>query len=322
MTRRVFLHSRSTLGGISRRCVGVAAVCVVGVVLAGCVSVPAEPLTVASEADWWGALPEDATFYVYGRIRTHIDLLKSLLVRAKLGENETQVLLDNTTKFVAAAKLNGESKPYFSAVAFGTYSAAFMGIQMDLSADWSALQNPHRHWEHVDSGVKIAFPYDNMILLTNNDMEYLYAHIKEPKADFVPLDLAYEMRLYDVVLFFPRLPDELLPGSASSMNIPVDRLWFTLENGSDVYAIEAVFHLPSDRQAKAFLLAAKLVLMSWLKEAGIENLAQRLRPIRFVVEGAVVRMTELELPTQEFTEKSVAFVGQWLHEHINGGAGN
>ena len=288
--------------------------------LISCASIPPGGPAALSDADWWGVFPEEVTFYVYGKTGSHAELLNALLLRAEFGEQEIQALLDNTEKFVAAAKLNGDAKPFFSAVAFGTYSSIFMGMQMNMNAEWEPRQNPHQHWMHRKSGTKIAFPNDNMILLSNGDLEHLFSHIQHPRVDFVPLELAYQMRVSDVVLYFPRFPQELMQSMNIRMEIPVEQLWLSLENNTDNYSLAAVFHLPTEEQARSFPLAGKLVLMSWLKEARIQDLSKRLKTISFVSEGKTVRMTGLDLPTEEFTEKSVAFLGTWLHEHVNGGA--
>ena len=104
------------------RSIVISAICTViaAMLPISCASIPPDESVIVSDADWWGVFSEDVTFYVYGKLDSHVDLLRALLMRAEFGEQEIQALLDNTAKFVAAAKLNGEAQPFFSAVAFGT----------------------------------------------------------------------------------------------------------------------------------------------------------------------------------------------------------
>lgn len=128
------------------------------------------------------------------------------------------------------------------------------------------------------------------------------------------------MRVSDVVLYFPRFPQELMQGMNIRMSIPIQQLWFSLEHSTDLYSFAGVFQLPNEKQAKTFPVAGRLVLMSWMKEAKIRDLSKRLKTIQFVSEGNAVRMTGLVLPAEEFTEKSVSFLGTWLHDNVNGGS--
>ena len=274
--------------------------------LASCATVP----VVRPVADSWALFPEDTDIYVYAKTDSHTELLRSVLGGLTSSPGDIDSILANTRKLFGGVRLT-EGDPDVWIAAEGDFAPTLMSVRMNMDAEWSKSIEPELYWTHKRNHLKVSFPDNTLILLTNTDMLQLLERRKDPRPASIPDEVAYAVRVSDAVTFVPHVPPGLFQTLGFDFDPPVRTVWLAVENTGEAYVFSAWFLLPGEREAQAFVLAVRLALVSWMRALGIPDLPARLKEIQIVAQGAVVKLCGLKLRYEVISSSLAAVLPEW-----------
>ena len=274
---------------------------------------------IMADHEWWGVFPADSFFYAFLKVNSNAEYLRSSITNIPLEAGNLDVMLERTHKIFMAVTAGEESEPSFYLLALGNFSPILMGIRMNFDSQWYKVTNPYLYWVHKKNHMKISFPTSSTILLTSGDMEAFIESQKNPPRTSsirLPLEVLYEMRLADTVLYFPSFPTELVDDNLN-IDIPITTAWLSAHNNDGSCSLSAEITLPPDQDANKLLLAGKLIIMSILRETEVDGIGTILKRTQLTADGNVVKLAGLELPLDTLLVKSIPWITPMIEQHLS-----
>ncbi len=278
--------------------INAAAVLLTLIILGSCATLPPE----RPAAEWFAVLPESSTFYLVLNFDTAEALFREVLIEAHLEEEAENSLFKRTSKVFGAVELKPGSTPVISLLALGRYPRLAVKLQLNLSKSWIKVSSPETYWQHSVENIQVAIPQKNVLLISTGAILTLLEGIKEPAPFFLPGGVKADLKLADALVYFPVLPGGGGAGKEAQLpDLPIREVWIFSRGEDEVHELTASFNLSEVKNARILEALFRLLLVMWLRETKVENLAARLQSVEVRVEEKMVRMTGLFFSTPELS---------------------
>jgi hypothetical protein len=177
----------------------------------------------------------------------------------------------------------------------GNYPASGLRWRLRFSRDWKRVASSRRHWRK--GLLEIAVPDSQTLFLGSTDLRPVLANYaaEQTPADLgIPQAALEELARSDLFVFLPRATSASAP-----MALPVRRVWLSGTAGDGNVTVGAWFELEEPEAVRLVALGIRTILLGILRDAGVRDLASRLRGISVDAGPEAVRVTGLVLTLEE-----------------------
>ena len=276
--------------------------------LASCATLPPPK----SSEEMLSALPPESTFFASVNVDTAGGLVLEVLDRVGLTSRTVDKFWARTERLFVAVQLSPAGPPAISAISMGSYPLGLIRFQLNTSKEWKKIKSDTVYWQHRRENLQIAVPESNLILIPSGSMERILHRLENPLPMPVPEEVIEAMESSSLVIYFP-----VLPTTPQMQNLPIQTVWLSLlrnrDNGQDggleSYDLKAVFYLSEGKDPRILAMLFRLLVMIMMRNAEMDNVASRLKALEITVDEARVRLSGLNLNTEELLRAAGELLG-------------
>lgn len=287
--------------------------------LNSCCTIPGDNTSV----DWLGILPRNCNFFIRLDNEKTNKTVKSILEKSGQSNPDIEAVLNYTKLSYLGIMLKGELPPAYSMVLLGCYPTFFMGIALANNREWKEIKNKYNYWQHILSPLQIYYPNDNIIMVSNGNIEQMLENFYKQRSIIMTQELSEAMEESDITLFFPLgLSEDMTPGIKINLKaVNIEEIWMTAETDQVQYAFTGVFVAATPRSARLFYTLFRTIMIAFLRNADVKGVGTHLSSINFKVEGNLIKMTDFFLKEDELVKIVAQIIKgeeeELLHEFVH-----
>jgi len=270
------------------------------IMLFGCATTPRGAFTAASAVTQLvGLLPPDA--YLYGSINVEREraLADELVQRTGFSGDMPKSALSRTKLLVFAAEQPPSANPpaaeptRFSLVASGNYPAGLLAFRLDTNSSWKVVGHHPTQWQNSASGLELAVPSRELILLSNGGISGLVARYTSPSPS--GLDGWKSADGSAMSVYVPEAAPLLARLGPEAERVPVTRMYFEATPAADSsdYTIIANLTMLSERDARLFSVVFRLLIAGTVTTGNVLPLS--LAGAQLAVNGSTITLTKVRM---------------------------
>jgi hypothetical protein len=273
-------------------------------------------------ADWTSVLPKGADLYVSVEVASSRQLLDQLGVAVGAKSGQVKAILQRTHRALAAVDIEAGGVQSFSLVAFGEFTPAGVSFGLNGNREWrrvllaqaggaastapSCSLWPYRtYWIHgaqeIPLPVELACPARGVVLLSSGGMVSLLRGLPALGPAFLPEEVLSQIPDTALLLYLPQLAGLSGSGAAPAGTLPVRSLLLTARVEQGGYDLRGSLALQETGNARVLSSLVRLMLLAWMREAGLSGVAERLRAVQVSVEEKEVGFSGLRLSASELS---------------------
>lgn len=270
---------------------------IVIIFLAGCESVPAG----MDSANWFGLLPEDASYYLVIDNNSSRDLVKDLLKKSPYYSGDTEAIVNSTGRIYISVSARENKKTELSFVFIGSYPKMFIESALKGNKEWETITGNHTYWKHKVHGIELAIPSGYCIVLSQGTVAPMLSAWDAKRTGNISAAVAGEIELSDLVVFFPVGIDE---ATASDLKLNIKRtlieeIWITGKKNGENVNLTSVIQVSGDINPEAFKRLFQFMVLAILRREKVEGAVERMKNVNFYVEDRRIKMSQFYLTREE-----------------------
>ncbi|NOY10103.1 MAG: hypothetical protein GXP33_14820 [Spirochaetes bacterium] len=255
----------------------------------------------ASE-DWFALLPSHSGIYIYLDKNRTAAMVENVLKSMDLFDNDIKFILSKTTKIYGAVDFSGDSEPVLSILTLGSYPSSLIGLRLSMNREWKRRKSIRPYFVSGSNKMEISLPGNNVILISQGKIEEMLKNYQSPPVFKMPMEVKNDLHSSDFLVFFPLFSEgTALNNNLSSMKTTVNELWLTGRRDGEMFKLNGVFGLSSEKQAKLFAVVFKFIITAWLRQEKVQNIGKLLKSVVVKADGNFVRISGLKLPEKKIT---------------------
>jgi hypothetical protein len=213
------------------------------------------------------------------------------------------------------------------AAVVGRYSSEAIGWRLDWSCDWQRQPGQPPSWRNRRLPLEVAAPERGLLLVASGPpqgAQALFARWRTPGPN--PLTGPEETEgagllqgLLAGSLLYAYLPE--VPASAGAPpGLPLSDLWLAVRREAERYVVGALATLAEEQSPRVLLNVVRLAAAAWLRKAGVQDLAPRLKALEVEVSGRTVVVRGLSLGEGELL-RALGLGPRAASEEVGGAGG-
>ncbi|HET6452650.1 MAG TPA: hypothetical protein VFI08_15130, partial [Spirochaetia bacterium] len=190
------------------------------------------------------------------------------------------------------------------------YPSGIISMRLRGSKDWKEASVSHgKYWQWSKAGLQMGIPQDNILLVSNGDVDGLLSRWQSPVALTIPPDAAQDMKSADFVLYMPELPGNVTESAAQKgMSMPIQEVWMSAAKTKGGYDISGTVNTSTEQKARVVALAVRIGLVAWMRSQQVPELAERLKPVTVSAVGMQVKIAGFHVTDDEIIPLFLSFL--------------
>ena len=269
------------------------------IVLLSVSSCATAPPVRASE-DWFALLPSHSGIYIYLDKDKTAALVENVLKSMDLFDNDIKFILSKTIKIYGAVDFPDNSGPVLSILTLGSYPSSLIGLRLSMNKEWKRRKSSRSYFVSDSNKLEVSLPGNNVILISQGKMEEMLKNYRSPPVFKMPMEVKNDLQSSDFLVFFPLLSDgTALNNNLSRIKTTVNELWLTGNREGEMFKLNGVFGLSTEKQAKLFAVVFKFIITAWLRQEKVQDVGKLLKSVVVEADGKFVRISGLKLPEKK-----------------------
>ncbi len=266
------------------------------VVLLSVSSCATAPPVRASE-DWFALLPSHSGIYIYLDKDRTATLVESLLKSMDLFNNDIKFILSKTTKIYGAVDFSGDSEPVLSVLTLGSYPSSLIGMRLSMNREWKRIKSTRSYFVSGSNKLEVSLPGNNVIFISQGKINEMLKNYRSPPVFKMPMEVKNDLHSSDFLVYFPLFSEgKALNDNSGRIKTMVNELWLSGNREGEVFKLDGVFGLSSEKQARLFAAVFKLIITAWLRQEKVQDIGKLLKSVAVKPDGKYVRISGFKLP--------------------------
>jgi hypothetical protein len=247
------------------------------------------------------ALPQGMDAYFYAEMTANRELLAGFAEETGMKSTGSAYFLEHTDFMYGAVRQAAGPEGAFFLAAAGDYSAGLVEFGIRWSDGWEEkpLALPAgeiRYYRHSETGMEIAVPSSNLILMASGGIEARLAALFGVPASPLAADVLAALENHSAGVYLPGGENlSLFPLFPPGLSLPLrDALFFTDPLGQD-YTASGLLAFQNDRDALAASVMLRLIFSAVMTSQGM-NLADIRTGLKVELNGEKLGFAGLRFP--------------------------